>query len=116
MAVELATPPGLVRTPSAANIFDALLGGPFTGPLQVILRRVLSLAQISRIFDEADAASGNDKLLAFAVSLGPLDVLREHKPCGLHQNHLTVTALLKALGTAIASRAYSLAAVLRIQG
>ena len=43
-------------------------------------------------------------------------MLREHKPRGLHQNHLTATALLKALGTAITSWTYSLAAVLRAQG
>ena len=107
MTVELVTPLGLVRTPSAANTFDAFFGGPFTGPLQVILRRILWNAQISMILvlDEADAASGNKKLHAFAMSPDP-DVLREHKPCGLRQNHLIVTALLKALGTVITSRMY----------
>ena len=106
MTVELVTPLGLVRTPSAANTFDAFFGGPLTGPLQVILRRILSSAQISTILvlDEADAASGNKKLHAFAMS--PPDVLREHKPCGLRQNHLIATALLKALGTGITSRMY----------
>ena len=54
------------------------------------------------VLGEADAASGNKKLHAFAMSPDP-DVLREHKPCGLRQNHLIVTAL-KALGTVITSR------------
>ena len=68
------------------------------------------------IFDDADAASGNDKLHAFAMTLDPPDVIRDQKECALHQNHLIVTSLLKSLGTSITSRMYSMAAVLRTQG
>ena len=56
VTVELVTPPGLVRTPSAANIFDALFGGPFTGPLQAMFRKLLLLAKMKLVVDECDAA------------------------------------------------------------
>ena len=109
VTVELVTPPGLVRTPSAANIFDALFGYPFTGTLQTMFRKLLSLAKIKLVVDECDAASGNDKLHAFVMTLdllgtddSVLQVLKEQFLCGLHQN-LVVTSLIQCLGADLVS-------------
>lgn len=116
ITVELVTPPGLVPTPSASNIWNALLGGPFTGPLQAALRQILSFARLAFILSECDAASGNDKLHAFALELDQAGFFREQHLCGLHQNHLIVTSLLGALASGLTSRMYSLALLLRTHG
>jgi len=116
VTVELVVPPGYVQTPSSASLFHALFGGPFTGPVQAALRRMLGAAKIPMILDECDAASGNDKMHAFLLSLDPPGVLREQLLCGLHQTHLVVTSTIQALGTEIVSRMYSTSLALRTHG
>ena len=118
--VEIVVPPSFVKTTSAESIFYALSGGPFTGPIQALLRNILRKVGenggMAMILDEADAATGNDKLIAFSRSLDSLRTLRENKYCCLHQNHLGQAAILLAVGSNLVSSMYSMALALRTHG
>ena len=116
VVVELVVPPNFVRTPSAREIYNALNGGPCTLGIQAALRKILQLARVRMVLDECDAASGNDKLYHFALTIDGAGVLREVKWCGLHQTHLIVTSLTGAVGTDIVSSMYSMSLALRTHG
>ena len=75
-----------------------------------MFRKLWSLAKTKLVVDECDAASGNDKLHAFVMTLDSLgtddtvlQVIGEQFLCGLHQNHLVVTSLIQCLGADLVS-------------
>ena len=111
LTVGVVTPPEFVPVPSVAFIFYALFGG------QASFRQILNTARVNMRLDEADAASDNAKLHAFALTLDGDDVLHEQRPCGLHQNHLSMMSVVKAPGgRPLISRMYSMALLMRTHG
>jgi hypothetical protein len=116
MTLEIALPPAIVRSPSAAALYHQMMFGASTGPIHRLVDEMLSLADIAMKLYEADGASGNDKLFAHVLSKDTPNLLHDMKLCHLHQNHLIVTSLVQHLSARLISRLYSMSLILRAFG